>query len=239
MNTSTTLERHRGMTLIEVMVVVVVVVLLFTLLLWPAVSKMRDHDQRIRCVNNLKQVGLAAYVWIDDHSGKYPMEISQTNGGTREFSTGANAFRHFQIMSNNLSTPSILLCPADSDRHRTLASNFWSFSNSNLSYSIGIFADQTNGKPILSSDRDLTNGLPFRNGILDLPTNQPVGWSSQLHKNCGNLVFGDGSVEETGVFGLREALSARRNILAENNQFVELTNTVPFTNRLQMPILTP
>ena len=39
---------------------------------------------------------------------------------------GADTFRHFQVMSNELSTPRILVCPADD---RTVAVNFARLKN--------------------------------------------------------------------------------------------------------------
>jgi len=211
------------MTLIEVAVVVAVVILLFALLLWPALSKMRDHDRRIRCVNNLKQVGLAARLWERDHGDKFPMSISKDNGGSMEFITGPNTFRHFQIMSNQLSTPSILICPTESDRGRARATNFTAFDNSNLSYFVGVDATESNANAIFSGDHNITNGLPIKNGILELPPNQLAGWTAKMHM--------------VGTSCLRSVIAAPSLMMTGSDTYV--TNSAPFTNRLQMPVLTP
>ena len=52
--------------------------------------------QSIKCINNLKQIGLAARIWANDNSGVYPP--------------------NFLSMSNELSTLKILFCPADKAR---------------------------------------------------------------------------------------------------------------------------
>ena len=52
-----------------------------------------------------------------------------------EFNTGADTFRHFQVMSNELSTPKILACPADT---RAAANNFFRLKNQNVSYFVGL-----------------------------------------------------------------------------------------------------
>ena len=41
------------------------------------------------CENNLKQVGLAYTIWAEDNGGKYPMQLSETNGGTMECAAAA------------------------------------------------------------------------------------------------------------------------------------------------------
>src|ERR1700761_9335539 len=102
-----------GLTLIEVLVTITVLAFIAALYLLPPLSRTEARSPRIQCVNNLKQVGLAFRVWEGDNGGDtFPMCIPQTNGGTMEFTSGPYAFRHFQVMSNELSTPKIVTCPA-------------------------------------------------------------------------------------------------------------------------------
>jgi cell division protein FtsB len=71
-----------------------------------------DKALRIQCVNNLKQIGLAARIWANDNNDVLPPG--------------------WLAMSNELSTPKILVCPAE--KGRTAAPNWTSFSAANLSY---------------------------------------------------------------------------------------------------------
>ena len=126
-------------------------------------------------------------------------------------------------MSNELASPVILICPAESDRMRTRATNFDFLSNSNVSYFVGLDASETNPQLILSGDRNITNGTPLKNAMLDLTTNTAAGWNAELHNGVGNIGLADGSVQQVSITGLQTIV----------------TNTCPATNRLQMPVLTP
>jgi len=211
-----------GITLFEVAVIVAVCAAVMVALLYPAYTKEREHRFRIGCVNNLKQTGMAFGIWSRDHTGEYPMEVPGTNGGSAEFITGPNAFRHFQVMSNELVSPTILICP--SDRKAVLCpTNFSYLRNANLSYFVGVDASQTNATMILSGDRNIINDSPMKNGLLELTTSQPARWTSEMHDQTGNVVKADGSVEDTSIRGLQGLVA----------------NTGLATNRLQMPIPGP
>jgi hypothetical protein len=214
-------KRERGLTLLDIFVVLAVISILAIMLI-PALHRSKIRAKRIYCTNNLKQMGVACRIWIGD-GDKYTMSTAGKNGGTIEFITGPNAWRHFQAMSNELSTPMILICPAESDPMRSVATNFIFLNNSNLSYFVGVDAAETNPELILFGDRNVTNGTPVRNGLLEVTSNTPAAWNSEMHDGVGNLALADGNVQQLNISGLRTSI----------------TNTGFPSNRLQMPILTP
>jgi len=63
------MRRREGFTLIELLVVIAVIALLMAILL-PALQRAREQGRAAACLSNLKQIGLAMYMYAEDHERK-------------------------------------------------------------------------------------------------------------------------------------------------------------------------
>jgi prepilin-type processing-associated H-X9-DG protein len=207
----------RAFSALELLFVIVTIALLAALLL-PALAKSKARCGRINCVNNLKQVGLSFRCWSLDNGDRFPMQVSVTNGGTMEL-IGKGTSVHFLVMSNELNTPRVLICPNEVDGDRVIATTFSPTApagsqvpltgDNNISYFVGV--DATDGEPqmFLSGDRNLlVDGVPTRRGLVNLSTNQSVAWNKPRpnHNGGGNICLADGSVQQVKTDGLNRML---------------------------------
>jgi prepilin-type N-terminal cleavage/methylation domain-containing protein/prepilin-type processing-associated H-X9-DG protein len=189
-----------GFTLIELLVVIAIIAILAALLL-PALSQAQSRAQRINCVNNLRQTGVAFHVFGNDHAGKFPAEVPAREGGALEAAASGSqltgqfylTYQLFLPVANELVTPRILHCPAD---ERGAALNWDLFNNTDLSYFLSVSADMGASHSILAGDRNITNNSARAQTVLDIGPTNLLAWTRELHRFRGNLLFADGRVEK-------------------------------------------
>ena len=218
MKTQRTTSHGSGFTLTELLVVICLLALVAVLLL-PALAAAKRKHATIGCVNNLKQIGLAFRIWEGDNGDKFQMQYAATNEALMKLVSDGNAYILWQTISNELSTPRILVCPED--KQRTEAVSFTqNFSDANISYFLNLEASDAYPQMMLCGDDNITvNGVRVRPGILNLSTNSVVGWTKERHGGASNIALSDGSVQTTTSAALQAAVQS----------------SSPLTNRLLIP----
>jgi hypothetical protein len=134
-----------------------VLALLMAAVLLPSFSKTKSRSkaQEIRCINQMKQIGLAFKIWEMDNDDQFPFHVSTSDGGTLELASQGpdgvdpNGYLHLAAMSDELSTPRILVCPGDT---KEPAADFESLTAENVSYQImsGQEVTSTNTSAVLA-----------------------------------------------------------------------------------------
>lgn len=112
-----------------------------------------------------------------------------------ELAAAGNAVAVFQVLSNELGTPRVLLCPKDIEHNR--APNFDAgFSAKNISYFIALESIKGSPQSMLAGDDNIEfGGNAMKPGLRLMSSNIFYRWSATRHVHAGNIVLADGSVQ--------------------------------------------
>jgi prepilin-type N-terminal cleavage/methylation domain-containing protein/prepilin-type processing-associated H-X9-DG protein len=209
--------RVKAFTLVELLAVICIVAILAAMLLPALVGG--GLSRMSKCMNNLKQVDLGFILFANDNQGRFPMQVSVTNGGTMEFIYSEHTFPHFQKIKDYIRDPRCLICIFETNRQAAVS--FEALNDLNISYFLNADASTNNpSRTILAGDRFLqVKGQPIQPGLFILTTNSNVSWTPNFHVSGGVFAFADGHVEFN-----------RNNNL---NSFIQ--NQPRATNRLTIP----
>jgi hypothetical protein len=194
-------KRREAFSLVELFWLSLVVCVL-VMMVMPTGPRSAAKPNRIKCINNLKNVGVSFRIFADDTEKLFPSGYILSNSN----SLPRQNFEYFRWLSNEVSTPRVLLCPADTKRKE--APTFGSMSNLNISYFASLLPDQTLPQAFLAGDRNiLLNSNQIPSGPFNLATNMSISWSREMHVFQGNVAMVDGSAQQFSSSRLREGLT--------------------------------
>jgi type II secretory pathway pseudopilin PulG len=209
-------------TLVEVVILIVIIALLALLYLPTAARNQRPHTGfRIQCINNLREIGAAYRIWENDNGDLWPAQQTVASNGWRDFLTnadqGALCWTNYSIISNELGqSPKLVFCPTDERQPALSFDN--KLDNTNVSYFVGVSANDLYPQSIAGGDRNLGPGVIPTNdygyspksgkgndvAVSKITSKSPVSWSLKIHSmnlakptdGAGNILLGDGSAQQ-------------------------------------------
>jgi prepilin-type N-terminal cleavage/methylation domain-containing protein/prepilin-type processing-associated H-X9-DG protein len=109
--------RARGFTLIELLVVIAIIAILAAIL-FPVFAQARDKARQTSCLSNMKQIGNAVHMYVQDYDEMMPTFYLWYYGA----GAGTRAFGMYEGMAPYVKNESVYVCPSfrfDSTSYRT------------------------------------------------------------------------------------------------------------------------
>jgi prepilin-type N-terminal cleavage/methylation domain-containing protein len=114
-------SKRKAFTLIEILVVIAIIALLAAIM-FPVFSLAREKARTISCASNLKQLGVAVVMYVQDYdhyprgldpSDKYAPEIWESRPDVIAFLTTTPLLHSSEVMGPYVKNASVWKCPSD------------------------------------------------------------------------------------------------------------------------------
>ncbi len=186
--------KQRGFTLIELLVVIAIIAILAAIL-FPVFAKAREKARQTTCVSNLKQLGLAVRMYVQDYDERFPSSL--VGGAVPGSYSATNIAIMVAAERQNLGYPNLLQpyiknaqlfwCPDDSNGPST-------DPNATVSYWWRHCVDYS--AVVVGAGKDADFAFPAQQIILhewfDWHLDQAGFWNTNPGIRQANCAFADG-----------------------------------------------